>query len=57
MLTVVRDGQCYGGIDPVKHWRAGGRVVWQGWYGRGAKDGEVEAEESTSQLLDYIEPL
>ena len=39
MLTVVRDGQCYGGVDAVKHWEAGGQVVWKGWYESGAKDG------------------
>ena len=39
MLTVVRDGQCYGGVDPVKHWEAGGQVVWKEWYESGAKDG------------------
>ena len=25
-------------------------------YGSGAKNGEAEAEESSSQLLDYLEP-
>ena len=59
MLTVVRDSQCYGGVDPVKHWGAGGRVV--GWCGKGGMEmgltmGVVEADESSSQFLDNVEP-
>ena len=31
-------------------------MVWKGLYGSGAKDGQVEDEESRSKLLDCVEP-